>query len=148
MCYTKCLNNDAGTHMYDLCVCACVYALQEDRSLSLPLMLSPLEDDICTRCCHFNFEAPFHQEPPKQQILQIYREFCNGIKPIKDLGSYNIRYTYHEKETNLNLTRERGYTKRKKKKSFFFLEGWLNSLERTRHCLSDLSSLLFEPKLV
>ena len=62
------------THVWFVCVCA--YALQEDRSLRLPLTLSPLEDDICTRCCLFNFEAPFHQEPPKQQLLQYIESFA------------------------------------------------------------------------
>ena len=68
MCYTKCLNNDAGTHMYDLCVCALTRCKRIEVKIYL-WRFSPLEDDFCTRSCSSLFKLLFFKECPKQQLI-------------------------------------------------------------------------------
>ena len=71
MCYTKCLNHDAGKHMYELCVCALTPCKRMDVKIYL-WRFSPLEDDFGTRRCSSPFKLPFFKEYPKQQLIQIW----------------------------------------------------------------------------
>ena len=89
------------THIWIVCVCA--YALQEEEEswyLSIQVCNVPLEDEICTRCCFFTFEASFFQESSKQQLIQIKRVLqCNQANTNK--GSYNLPlWLFHGKTSS------------------------------------------------
>ena len=95
------------THIWFVCVCA--YALQEDRRQDylwrFHLLKTIFAEDVAFSTLKFLFTKNH-----LSNNYYKYREFCNGIKPIKDLGSYNInRFKYkqdivHKQKPNHNQT--------------------------------------------
>ena len=89
------------THIWIVCVCA--NALQEEEEswyLSIQVCDVPLEDEICTRCCFFTFEASFFQESPKQKLIQIKR-VLQWNQANTNKGSYNLPlWLFHGKTSS------------------------------------------------
>ena len=80
MCYTKCLNYDAGTHMYELCV----YALTPCKRIEVKIYLWRFHLLKTTFALNvaLHFLSFFSSKNILSNNYYKYRAFCNGIKPI------------------------------------------------------------------
>ena len=101
-CYTKCLNYDARTHIYELCVCAPMPCKRKKNldTLASKYAMFPLKTRFAQDVASSPLRLLSSKESPKQQLIQIKR-FLQWNQANRNKGSYNLPlWLFHGKTSS------------------------------------------------